>query len=339
VSGAVLLSLLALSGHEARATPLTVRLAYEAGPRCPDAAAFKAVVIARLGYDPFVESVPEQVMVRVEPRTGTLDGRLEWRDATGEWAGEQTFRSVNTDCPGLVRTMGFALAVHIQLLERMTAASDASAAAPAEAVPPSEPPGVTVATPPAAATPALPLPTVASAAAGRAPAAGPGLALGTGPAVGFGMSSEPVLLARLFGIVAWQRVSLELAALGSLPTMTRRPDGAGFSQRHLLGSAAVCATSGPATAGQWSGCVVATGGTVRMAGDHIDHPASGSVLILETGVRAGVRQALGRRAFVSAHADGLVNLTRWTATLDQVPVWTAPRFAGALGVEAGVLFP
>ena len=52
-----------------------------------------------------------------------------------------------------------------------------------------------------------------------------------------------------------------------------------------------------------------------------------------------MRQGLGRRAFVSAHADGLVNLTRWTATLDQVPVWTAPRFAATLGVEAGVLFP
>ena len=40
------------------------------------------------------------------------------------------------------------------------------------------------------------------------------------------------------------------------------------------------------------------------------------------------RQGLGRRAFVSAHVDGLVNLTRWTATLDQVQVWTAPRAAG-----------
>ena len=65
---AVLLSLLALSGREARAAPLTVRLEYAAGPGCPDAADFKAVVIARLGYDPFIESAPEHVLVRIEPR-------------------------------------------------------------------------------------------------------------------------------------------------------------------------------------------------------------------------------------------------------------------------------
>ncbi len=339
MSGAVLLSLLALSGREAHAAPLTVRLEYEAGPRCPGAPDFKAAVIARLGYDPFIESAPGQVLVRVTPRSGPpsgiIDGRIEWRDSTGTWAGEQTFPSVSTDCPHLVRTMGFALAVHIQLLERMTATSDASAVAPAEAGPPPEAPSATtMAKPPAAATPSLHAPTVASAAAGRSPSGGPSLALGTGPAVGFGMSSEPVLLARLFGVVGWQRVSIELAAVASLPSTTRRPDGAGFSQQHLLGSAAACAT-----AGHWNGCVVGTAGTVRMAGDNIDHPTSASVLIAETGVRAGVRQPLGRRAFVSAHADGLVNLTRWTATLDQVPVWTAPRFAAAFGVDAGVLFP
>lgn len=153
------------------------------------------------------------------------------------------------------------------------------------------------------------------------------------------MSSDPVLLARLFGVVRWQHVSLELAAIASLPATTRRADGAGFSQQHLLGSAAACATAAFAAAGQWNGCIVANAGAVRMAGDHIDQPTSARLPILEAGVRAGVRQTLGRRAFVSAHADGLVNLTRWTATLDQVPVWTAPRFAAALGVEAGVLFP
>ncbi len=59
-AGAVLLSLLALCEREARAAPLEaraapllVRLEYAAGPGCPDAADFKAVVIARLGLRPF----------------------------------------------------------------------------------------------------------------------------------------------------------------------------------------------------------------------------------------------------------------------------------------------
>jgi hypothetical protein len=333
-AGAVLLSSLALSGADARAAPLTVRLDYAAGPGCPDAAEFKAVVIARLGHDPFVESAPDQVLVRIEPGERTIDGRIEWRDANGQWAGEQTFPSVSTDCPRLVRVMGFALAVQIQLLAKAAAAPDSHVAAPAEAASPPEPPTAKPTQP--VATPAPPEGPTVAAAAGRplTPGPRPTFGVGAGPAVGFGMASAPVLLGRLFGVVAWPRVSVELGAVASLPATTRRADGAGFSQQHLLGSAAGCAT-----ATRWNGCVVVNAGAVRMAGQNIDRPTSAIVPIVETGIRAGVVQRVGSRALLGAHAAGLVNVTRWTGTLDQVPVWTAPRFAGTLGIDAIVEFP
>jgi hypothetical protein len=337
-AGAVFLSLLALSGREAHAAPLNVRLDYAAGPGCPDAAEFKAVVIDRLGYDPFIDGAPDQVLVRVAPRDRGVDGRIEWRDASGKWSGEQTFPSVTTDCPRLARTMGFALAVQIQLLARATAAPDASAATPPDA---RSEPAAPIPAQPVAATPPATGPTVATTAArGPSPPDGarPGLAFGAGPAVGFGMSSGPVLLGRLFGVVEWQHVSLELAALVGLPATTRRADGAGFSQQHLLGSAAACAAVAGATAARWSGCAVANAGAVRMVGD-IDRPTSATVPIVEAGLRAGVRQPLGHHASLSAHADGLVNLTRWTGSLDYVPVWTAPRFAATLGIDASVQLP
>ena len=82
---------------------------------------------------------------------------------------------------------------------------------------------------------------------------------------------------------------------------------------------------------------MANAGAVRMAGEDIDRPTSASVpIVASRAFEPASRQRLGRRAFLSAHADGLVNLTRWTGSLDQVPVWTAPRFAAALGVDAGV---
>ena len=74
-----------------------------------------------------------------------------------------------------------------------------------------------------------------------------------------------------------------------------------------------------------------------MAGE-IDRPSSASVPIIEAGTRVRFMQRLGAHGFVSGSADGLVNVTRWTGTLDNVPVWTAPRFAGAIGVDAGVRF-
>ena len=76
-----------------------------------------------------------------------------------------------------------------------------------------------------------------------------------------------------------------------------------------------------------------------MAGENIDRPTSAVVPIVEAGARVGVVHHLGRRFFVDAHADGLTNVTRWTATLDQVPVWTAPRFAAVLGVDLGIRSP
>ena len=66
---------------EARAAEFTVSLEYDAVSGCPDVAEFKAVVIARLGRDPFADSAPDHVLVGITARTRGLDGRLEWRDS------------------------------------------------------------------------------------------------------------------------------------------------------------------------------------------------------------------------------------------------------------------
>ena len=340
-AGGIFVSSLALSQQPARAAPLTVRLEYAAEPGCPEVAEFKAVVAERLGRDPFVETAPEHVLVRIESRGRAMDGSIEWRDSSGKWTGDQRFPSVSTDCARLVRTMGFALAVQIQFLARPDTPIDMNAA-PVERVPslppaPSAPHDATPPTQPIAPTPspkAMAGPAVLDAARPPAVSHRPVFATGAGPLVGFGISSAPVLLGRLFGAVAWPHVSVELAAVASLPSTTRRADGAGCSQQHLFGSAAACATFV-----RWSSCLLGNAGEVRMTGENIDQATSASVVFIETGIRSGISQHLGRRALLNAHADGLINLTRWTARLDRIPVWTAPRFAAALGIDASVTFP
>jgi len=71
----------------------------------------------------------------------------------------------------------------------------------------------------------------------------------------------------------------------------------------------------------------------------VDISTSAIVPVVGAGARLGAVQPLGRRVFLRVNLDGLIMLSRWTATLDHVPVWTAPRFAGALGLDAGVRFP
>jgi hypothetical protein len=326
-----------LSERAVRAERLMVGLDYAVADGCPDVAEFKAAVVARLGYDPFSESAPNRVLVRIEARGNAMDGHTEWRDPSGKWAGDQTFSAGRADCPRLLRAMEFALAIQIQLLARAAPAPGVSekTAVPAEASPAPEASSAPSAEPTPAAPPEqAPIPEVTAVAPVPAGKARPVFAMGAGPALGLGMAPGPIGLARLFGTVSWQHLLVEAAAAASVPRTARRSDGAGFSQQHLLVSAAVCATGT-----RWSACLLAAAGRVRMQGENIERPTSASAPLAESGIRVGVVQPLGSRAFLGAHADGSAHLIRWTGSLDNVPVWTAPRFSLVLGVDVGVRLP
>jgi hypothetical protein len=332
---AVYVAALGLWAGRAQAALFTVSLDYDGGPGCPDLQAFQAVVRARLGYDPFAPAAPDHVSVRITPGAGVIDGHIEWRDSTGRWTGDQTLPVATKDCRHLVRALAAALAVQIQLLAATRDPGDGTAAPESTGPPPEPSPPQPVTRPVPQTTPAgisssePPTSTVETKPPPRGP--GPGFAIGAGTSVGFGMSSSPVLLGEVLGSLAWPHVSVELAFEASLPTTTRRPDGAGFAQQHLLASAAACARLT-----RWRACLLTKAGEVRMAGEDIDLPTSAVTPLVEAGARVGFVQLLGRGFFVDAHADGLVNVIRWTGTLDQIPVWTAPRFAAVFGIDVGI---
>jgi len=152
--------------------------------------------------------------------------------------------------------------------------------------------------------------------------------------VAAGLSSEPVPFGGVFGQLVRGRLALELAAVASVPSTTRRADGAGVSQQDLMLSAAGCGLRA-----RWRLCVLTNVGAVRMAGVDIDRSTSAVVPLVEAGARLAVVQRLAGRLFLEAHLDGLVAVSRWTAMLDEVPVWTASRFAAVLGLDGGVRFP
>jgi hypothetical protein len=306
-------------------------IAYTAPATCPSSEDFKAVVVARLGFDPFSESAPRHVLVSISEGEQALDGRLEWRDAQGEWAGDRTFPARSNDCPELVRTMGFALAVQIHLL--MTGQPPATTNdRPADEIHNPLAEGAKASGPPAAAasTPdtRADVGTHEKARSGARWA----FALGAGASLGAGMSPSPTVLGRLFGSAALGRVSFEVGGEISTETSADREDGAGFSQRVLLASAAACGTEGP-----FSLCVLGKGGTVMVRGQEIDVPATPTGAVFQAGLRVGARQTVGS-AFIAERLEGVVNVTRWTVTLDGIPVWTAPAVAGTLGVDVGVIF-
>lgn len=326
--------------HVARATPreperaFNATMAYSAPAACPSVEEFKTVVTGRLGFDPFTDDAADHVLVFIERGAETLDGRLEWRDREGHWAGDRTFTVHTSDCAELVRTMGFALAVQINLLATERAPGtqgEASRDRSAEATPRAEP--ARSAAPAAAdARPATDSASARPVSAGQA-GAGPAFEVGVGGAVAVGMSPGAVGLARLFAGAAWGRWAVELGGELSTKAVEQRADGAGYAERFFLASAAGCWSPEPLGL-----CVLTKAGSVHVEGRDIDVPASPSGAAVQLGARVRLRQRLGHGVFLAERLDGLFNLTRWRVTLDQIPVWTAPVVAGSLGLELGAVF-
>lgn len=329
---------------QARPADFSVSLEYTAVAGCPDAAALEAVVSARLGYDPFADAAPDHVAVRIAPRGASFEGQIEWRDVSGKWVGDQAFRAGSGECRGLMRTIGLALAVQIQLLADTRGAARPDAAGTPEPTPAQREanespntPGVTPATPPTRPAPSpapsnrAEEPNSHAQPPGAEHGARPTFALGAGTSVALGLSSNPVLLGRAFGSIAGPHLSLELGAELSLPSTTRRADGAGFSQQLLLGTAAGCAALS-----RWSLCVIANAGEVKMTPKDVDRPKSATTPIFDTGLRLNFTEPLTRRFFVRARAETLIHVARWEGTIDGEPVWKAPLFAAAIGVDAGI---
>ncbi|MET0792454.1 MAG: hypothetical protein ABW061_13115 [Polyangiaceae bacterium] len=276
--------------------------------------------------------------MRIAPNASSLDGRIEWRDADGQWAGDQSFSMASGDCVRLTRTMALALAVQIQLLRDVRATPALHREQPTDATPAVKPAAEAPSVEPAEESTAPTTHGVERVLASQVPRASNSgaqrvFAMGAGPAVGFGMAPDPILLGRVFGLLAWPHASLQLAAEASLPSTIRRSDGAGVTEQLLLLSVAGCEAIE-----RWSACLVLDAGSVSLAGQDIDRPTSTRLPFVDAGLRAGFSQPLGRRAFLNAHADGLTVLSRWTARLDDVPVWTTPRFAAAIGIDFGVQF-
>ena len=222
------------------------------------------------------------------------------------------------------RVVGFALAVQIQLLANVRAEPDAPGAAGRPPAPPA---------PPARRSPAAagcrPVAPVVPPARRRRGAGAGGRRRPGGRVRHGGRPDRP---RADFGVLAWTHVAIELAAQTSVPATTRRADGAGFSQQHLLLGAAGCALQ--AVDGVRRG-ERGRGQDVRRRHRSADlGGCAGRPGWRAPGRGPPPRTARGRRGARGRPAA----LTRWRGTLDNLPVWTAPRFAAALGVDALVRF-
>lgn len=260
-------------------------------------------MVNQLGYDPFAAvGDAHHVVARVRATSTSVDGSLEWTDASGAPEGERRLAASSGDCAGLGRAMVFALVVQIQLIGQL-----ASRAAP----PPAPPPAPPVVVPPPRVSCEL--------------GAGPVVFVRAAPATSGG--------ARVFAAARRGAASLELGAQASLAASLRRADGTGFDARALAATLALC--------GHWrrlAACPLGSMGTLLVSGFGVDQPRSPSAFTAGVGGRAALDQPLSTRVVIGAHADALRTLTPRTISLNGLPVWATPGVNFTLGVDLAVRF-
>jgi hypothetical protein len=314
-----------------------VELKYEVDPAlqgCPSEDEFRAMVTRRLRYDPYRSGSTLGVQVRVRAAETGIEGAIAWSTNTDQRVGERHFASQSGDCRQMMATMGFVLAVQIQLMATETASE--GAARPTETKP---------------AVRHESVPSHASARGGREAGARPpartsrvrpgsapssntwSASAGVGPSVGFGLGPGPVAQGRLFLTVRLGPAAVELGAEAGLPSTTHLDQSGGFRHELMLGTLGACGWHESISA-----CAVAKLGRIQVHGSGVDRPASPAGFFAQVGPRLAYSLGLGDRAGLLGHLGAAYSLTPWTVDLNHVGVWTMPRFSAVAGIDLTVRF-
>jgi hypothetical protein len=314
----------------------SVDLKYEVDPTlqiCPNTAEFRGMVAQQLGYDPYRSGSPLGVQVRVLPTEAGIEGIIGWNISQHHGMGERRFAARRDDCREMVATVGFVVAVQIQLMATEKATGDHSRLDGSN---------------PTMRRPAPPLETPSDRRATdvkltlqnfvpRRPSTFSGArwagAAGIGPSVGFGLGPDSVAMGRLFFSLQHRSIGLEAGAEASLPSETRQTYGGGFQHELILGALGACGS-----AGSISVCGLAKLGRMQVHGLGIDRPATPRAFIAQVGPRLAYSFGLGDHLALLGRVDALYLVTPWTVELNHVAIWKMPRLSAVVGIDLQVRF-
>jgi len=333
---------LASASVRVRADPAG-RLAYKRGPgaeACPDEAALRRAVAARLGEDPFAPESSRTFRLSIATLGDHLRGSVEvLTDGVAE--GRRELDVEPDRCPELVEAMALAVSLTINPNLVVTAppvAATTDAAPPAVATPPrSSAPAPVAPVAPFGTGPvrdSAPAPASTTRAEAKPMTLAAGLiahgAVGTGPGPAVGGSA----LVRVHGTV-W-----ELGLEGRLDALSRDDIGqSGTVKSSLLaGVLAPCIRHTPAhRAGifeHFSGCGLLLVGSIAAGSEGVSVEGADRGIYVAAGGRIAASASLTDGLLLEARVDALYPLVPVTIVLDGAPVWRAGA-SGTLG--AGVV--
>jgi hypothetical protein len=311
-----------LASSVASASP-SAKLTYVRGAgaeACPDEAALRKAVAARLGYDPFFPTAPQTIVAEIRAQAPSgFHGEVQIVDAAGIVRGKRVLASASTDCAEMVRTLALGISIAIDDLDAIAPPPPppepppAATSAPEDPAPPPPPPVDRDRAP----TPVLPAPTP-----------GPSFVVALGGHGSFGLAPASAVGASVGVGVAWRSLSIALEGAGELPASAPTDGGGRVRSSILVGSLVPCFRARVAF-----GCAVGSLGSFHGAGIDIASPHASSALLALVGARGGAELAINDTFGVAPHADLLVPLLRHAIEIDGRTVFTLPPVAAALGID------
>lgn len=313
------------AGAEPVATRPSARLLYErrgAGDACPDEHAFRALVTARLGQDPFTDAAERAVRIEIVAEGGRIAGRVEIA-GSGAPKQERTVRGAPRDCEAVVE----ALASVVALSLAPPTSEPAPAASAVEPLPPL-PPGPTPASVPTTAS----APVIADRASERPTEEQPAsplrfaaraalvTSLGLLPAAAVGGEAGAGLARGWFSLYLMGRAEAQPGHARGVSG--ERLDGAVFS-----GGALPCFT-----AGWFSGCASIWVGALQGRAPDAVTPSLGSSVVGYGGARALAAIPLGAGLHLAPQVEAWVPFVRTTLVYATAPTWTAPAIVASFGL-------
>ncbi|APR85799.1 Hypothetical protein A7982_11148 [Minicystis rosea] len=337
--GSILLAMLLFTAPLRAEPPRTARLAFTRGAgaeRCPDEAALRKSVTARLGYDPFREDASRSITAGVTRAGSALHGDVTLNDGAGHVSGTRRLTVTNDDCEELVASMALAISIAIdpEVLFRPSP-PEAPIAPPPRAPEPAPSASAPLPSPPRAPSPpsaSIPEPLPAALPPPRPSRvrfrAGVGgvIAIGAAPAVNGGISTQVGFRHRAF--------SAALEGRFDVPATTAAPTGGTVRAGLTTASLVPCFH-----ASVFAACGLATVGALRGVGTGVPGAKADVTPFATLGARAGVEIPIAGIFAADLHGDLAVTLTRTALQLDGRDVWITPRVAGAFGAGVLVHFP
>jgi len=303
--------------------PTTVRLVYiraAGAERCPDEAAVRAGVAARLGRDPFRADADKIVHAILAGTAGGMAGKIEVRDLAGASLGAREISVGETDCAELVAAVELAIAIAVDPLAIGRPGPLASPSVPSPSLSPSPSPSLVIRTSGSTLVVRVSRPPASS--------AGPPLRVRAGAGTQLAFGSAPSAAVGVALGVELRRGARSFAVEGRADLPAERP-----VERGTISGSVVAASAVPCVhPGAFAACGLVSVGAFRGAGHGLEDSRQVTTPYVALGGRVARDVPLGSLVG-TFHLDLALPLSRTRLTVDGNEVWSSPPVSAVLGLR------